>query len=256
MGIIKPTNTSVESFKGLHLYHAGFSNCAMRVRIALEEKNLAWTSHLLNLTKGEHLTREYFGINPNGVVPTLVDDGVVIIDSADIIDYLDKKYTPGSLRPKGENDQQQMYEWMYLARDNHLSIKTYMYGNVKNGPSMKRTAEQMEDYRQKQTFDTALLDFHERFNSNEGFTNKDLYTATAVINDCFTKMDQRLKSNDWLAGEMFSLADITWIPQLVVLKAANYPFENYPNLEDWKNAIIQRPSFKQGVMAWLPKMKQ
>ena len=256
MGIVKPTNTSVESFKGLHLYHAGFSNCSMRVRIALEEKKLAWTNHPVDLLKGENLTSEYFGINPNGVVPTLVDDGVVIIDSADIIDYLDKKFTPGSLRPESEKDQQCMYDWMYLARDNHLSIKTYMYGNVKNGPSMKRTAEQMADYRQKQTFDTALLEFHERFNSNEGFSKEDLANATAVIDECFSKMDERLKDHDWLAGESFSLADITWIPQLVVLKVANYPFENYPNLEKWKNAIIQRPSFKQGVMAWLPRMKK
>jgi len=255
MGIIKPTNTSVESFKGLHLYHAGFSNCSMRVRIALEEKKLDWTSHLIDLLKGENLTKEYFGINPNAVVPTLVDDGVVIIDSADIIDYLDKKFTPGSLRPESKKDQQLMYDWMYLARDNHLSIKTYMYGNVKNGPNMKRTAEQMADYRQRQTFDTALLDFHERFNSNEGFTKEDLDNATAILDDCFKKMDERLKDNDWLSGDSFSLSDITWIPQLVVLKAANYPFENYPNLEKWKNAIIQRPSFRQGVLAWLPKMK-
>ncbi|MGB5446484.1 MAG: glutathione S-transferase N-terminal domain-containing protein, partial [Psychromonas sp.] len=43
MGIVKPTNKTVESFKGLHLYHTEFSNCSMRVRIALEEKGLDWT---------------------------------------------------------------------------------------------------------------------------------------------------------------------------------------------------------------------
>lgn len=253
MGIIKPTNTSVESLEGLHLYHAGFSNCSMRVRIALEEKKLAWTSHLVDLKKGENLTEEYFGINPNGVVPTLIDDGVVIIESTDIIDYLDNKFTPGSLRPKSEEDQHLMYGWMHLASDNHLSIKTYMYGNAKNSQKMKRTAEQMADYRQKQTVDAALLEFHERYNSKEGFTEEDLDRAAAVVDDCFSKMDARLKDNDWLVADGFSLADIAWIPQLVVLKAADYPFENHPSLEAWKNAMIQRPSFKQGVLAWLPK---
>jgi glutathione S-transferase len=165
MGIIKPTNKSVERLSGLHLYHAGMSNCAMRVRLTLEEKGLDWTSHLLSLMKGEHLTKAYFGINPNAVVPTLIDDGVVIIDSADIIDYLDKTYSPESLRPALETDQEQMYTWMYLARDNHLSIKTYMYANLgrANG-NMKRTAEQMAEYRENQTYDLALLEFHERFN--------------------------------------------------------------------------------------------
>ncbi|GAM59303.1 hypothetical protein JCM19231_1466 [Vibrio ishigakensis] len=41
MGIINPTNKTVLDLKGLHLYHTGFSNCAMRVRLALEEKDLA-----------------------------------------------------------------------------------------------------------------------------------------------------------------------------------------------------------------------
>ena len=254
MGIIKPTNKSVESFKGLHLYHTGFSNCAMRVRIALEEKGLEWTSHLVDILKGENLTEEYIGINPNAVVPTLVDDGVVIIDSADIIDYLDKKFSPGTLRPESEQDEQQMYEWMYMARDNHLSIKTYMYANVGFIQSIKKTPEEMEAYRKKQTFDSALLKFHERFSSKEGLSKEELEKATAVVDECFRKMDERLKNHDWLAGDSFSLADIAWIPQLVILKAANYPFENYPNLEKWKNTIMQRPSFKQGVLAWLPKM--
>ena len=40
MGRITPTNKAVLELKGLHLYHADLSNCSMRVRIALEEKNL------------------------------------------------------------------------------------------------------------------------------------------------------------------------------------------------------------------------
>lgn len=256
MAIITPTNTSVQSLKGLHLYHTGFSNCSMRVRITLEEKGLKWTSHPINLMKDENLTEEYIGINPNAVVPTLVDDGVVIIDSADIIDYLNDKFSPGSLSPIANSDQQQMYDWIYLARDNHLSIKTYMYTNMRGLPSRKKSAQQMEEYRNKQTFDAALVEFHERNSSDEGFSQEQLDNATAVIDDCFQKMDQRLKDNQWLAGDSFSLADIAWIPQLVILKVVNYPFENYPHLEKWKTSIIQRPSFKKGVLAWLPEMKK
>lgn len=253
MPIIEPKDTSVKNLTGLHLYHAGFSNCSMRVRIALEEKNLAWTSHEMNLMHNETKTPEYFAINPNGVVPTLVDDGVVVIDSADIIDYLDKKYSPDSLRPESEDAQQQMYAWMYLARDNHLSIKTYMYGTLaqKHGRP-KRSAAEMAEYRQNQTFDKALLAFHEKFNSDEGITQEDIAQAAQVIDGMFAKMDTRLKDHDWLAGEAFSLADITWIPQLVVLKAAGYPFERHTHFEAWKNAIIKRPSFKTAVMDWLP----
>ncbi|GAF53186.1 glutathione S-transferase [Psychrobacter sp. JCM 18900] len=70
MPVITPRNKPVTKFEGLHLYHAPFSNCAMRVRIALAEKQLEWTSHLIDLSKGEQRSKEYLGINPNGVVPT------------------------------------------------------------------------------------------------------------------------------------------------------------------------------------------
>ena len=92
MGVITPTNKEVVDFKGLHLFHAGVSNCSMRVRLTLEEKKLPWTSHHVDLFKKENLTAEYFGINPKGLVPVLVDDGVVITESDDIIDHLDQKF--------------------------------------------------------------------------------------------------------------------------------------------------------------------
>ena len=92
MGIIKPTNESVKSMQGLHLFHSGVSNCSMRVRLALEEKGLPWQSHHLNLMQKEHITEDYFGINPNGLVPSLVHDGVVIIESdrADCLGELER----------------------------------------------------------------------------------------------------------------------------------------------------------------------
>ena len=85
MAIIVPTNKSVETLEGLHLYHGDISNCSMRVRTTLVEKGLDWTSHHIDLRKKENISDDYFGINPNGLVPTLVDDGVVHIESNDII---------------------------------------------------------------------------------------------------------------------------------------------------------------------------
>ncbi|RKF19876.1 glutathione S-transferase family protein [Alginatibacterium sediminis] len=253
MGIIKPSNTSVENFKGLHLYHAGFSNCAMRVRLTLAEKQLHWTSHLLDLLKGENYSKDYIGVNPNGLVPSLIDNGTVIIESADIIDYLDMNYSAYSLRPTNEQDLLDMYYWMNLASDNHFSIKTFMYTNAKGGKQLMRSPEQMAQYRENQTFNKALLAFHERYNSNEGFTQIDIDKATNVLNDCFTRINTRLKQHKFLAGEAFSLADIAWIPQLVILKIADYPFHQFTHLENWKNEIINRPSFKTAILDWLPQ---
>lgn len=65
----------MQSLVGLHLYHAQLSNSSMRVRLLLEEKGLAWTSHLLDATKQENLTDGYLRINPTSLIPALAHDG-------------------------------------------------------------------------------------------------------------------------------------------------------------------------------------
>ena len=128
MVVVIPTNKSVEAFEGLHLYHGDISNCSMRVRMTLIEKGLPWTSHHLDLKKKENISDDYFGINPNGLVPTLVDNGVVHIESNDIIDYLDETYDGPSLRPKDPDREAEMLEWLKLAGSIHVpAVKPYVY---------------------------------------------------------------------------------------------------------------------------------
>ena len=70
MAVIVPTNKSVETFEGIHLYHGDISNCSMRVRMTLIEKGLPWTSHHLDLKLKENISAAYFasierfGANP------------------------------------------------------------------------------------------------------------------------------------------------------------------------------------------------
>ncbi len=177
----------------------------MRVRIALAEKQLEWTSHLVDLSKGEQRSKEYLGINPNGVVPTLVNEGVVIIDSTDIIDYLDTIYEPKLLCPDTKAEMQAMYDWMHMAKDNHLSIKTYMYYKL---CATGLSEEELIEYRKNQTYDKALLAFHEH-RSRYGFSQEYIDKATAVLDDCFAKMDVRLKNHDCLVSDAFLLAEVT-----------------------------------------------
>ena len=72
------------------LYHYGESLCSQMVRLALEEKQIAYKSHhmYLELT-GENLSRAYKQINPNVVVPVLVHNGTPIYNSWEILRYLD-----------------------------------------------------------------------------------------------------------------------------------------------------------------------
>src|SRR6187399_1083501 len=84
------------------LYNAPQSTCSQRVRFVLNAKGLPFEEHKLDLLAGDQLKPEYLALNPNGVVPTLVHDGAVVVDSSVIIEYLDEvapepeSFTPAS----------------------------------------------------------------------------------------------------------------------------------------------------------------
>ena len=59
----------------LTLYHQGSSVCAAKVRIVLHEKRAEWTGEIVDVLRGEQFQDWYLALNPNAVVPTLVDDG-------------------------------------------------------------------------------------------------------------------------------------------------------------------------------------
>ena len=83
------TTSEVKAWKGLHLLHFSGSSCSQKVRILLGEKQLAYTSHHIDIARNAHVTPWFLGINPRGVVPVLVHDGVVHVESNDILEYLD-----------------------------------------------------------------------------------------------------------------------------------------------------------------------
>ena len=56
----------------------------------------------------DHLTPEYLKLNPNEVVPTLINDGYSISDSSVIIEYIDEVFGEDKLTPNGANESERM----------------------------------------------------------------------------------------------------------------------------------------------------
>lgn len=251
MGFITPTNESVLEFKGIHLYHSGVSNCAMRVRMTLEEKGLPWTSHHLNILRKEHITPEYFGINPNGLVPTLVHDGKVIIESDDIIDYLDDEFPKPPLKPTDEEARKVMYFWLRRATSIHLkAVKPYHY-HVRVGKSMAHSEEERDKYRKLQT-NPDLLEFHRKC-TETGFSEEEIDKAKSTLDECFAEIESVLSKQAWLAGNTFSLADIAWVPlQFTLENLAGYSFSDYPSVSAWTQRLSERESYRLGIIEWWP----
>ncbi|MCY3874734.1 MAG: glutathione S-transferase family protein [Rhodobacteraceae bacterium] len=249
MAIIVPTNRSVETLEGIHLYHGHISNCSMRVRMTLIEKRLPWTSHHLDLKKKENISDEYFGINPNGLVPTLIDDGVVHIESNDIIDYLDMTYPEPSLR--AVDDEDEMLEWLRLAASIHVpAVKPYVYATMIQ-KKVKKTAEEQQKYDELQK-NEELKKFHAKHAGSSAFGEDDIARAEGILDECFAKLENALECRDWIMGDQFTLADISWIPLHFVLIGCGYPFERYANISRWAAALRDKESYQEGILKWCP----
>ena len=63
--------------------------------MALNEKNLPFESHIVDIAKGEQYKEWFLQINPRGEVPVLQDTGKIIPDSSRIIDYLEDNFSNG-----------------------------------------------------------------------------------------------------------------------------------------------------------------
>ena len=117
----------------LELYHGTTSVCAQKVRLTLAEKALEWQSQLLELN-GDHLTPEYLKINPNGVVPTLVHDGTIIVESTVIIHYLDDLFPDPPLMPRAPLDRTRAHLFKKLMDEYiHPACIVYTFATANRG---------------------------------------------------------------------------------------------------------------------------
>ena len=83
----------------MKLYNYFRSSAAYRVRIALNLKGLAVENVFIHLAKNEQSADDYLKVNPQGLVPALIDGDETITQSMAIIEYLDEKYPAHPLMP-------------------------------------------------------------------------------------------------------------------------------------------------------------
>lgn len=243
MPVYHPSDPQISAMKGIHVYYYFMSNCAQRVCLALEEKGQTWTGHAVNLFTQENTTDEYFRINPKGLVPAMIHDGVVITESIDILRYIEEQFPDPPLYPSDPEQLQKVTEWMDLATEIHVPvIKTYMYA-LALGAS--KTPEGMKEYAEKQS-DPELIAFHEA--SIDGISEDRILSAEKDLFAFFDRMEKELGQHQWLVGDKFSHADITWFVQYFLFKRAGIVnFQQYPNIRRWARELMQRPSFTNGI---------
>jgi glutathione S-transferase len=230
----------------LVLHHASNSTCSQKVRIVLHEKNVPFEDVRLDLGKKDQLKPEYLAINPNGVVPTLVDDGTPIVDSSVICEYLDEKYPQNPLTPKDIVLRAHMRSWMrYLEEVPTAAIRM---------PSFNRAFLSRFDGLDQARFETeqvnvrtARKELFKRMGSPKGFSDSDIDSSMRQLGETCKRMNNALAHGPWLMGEQFTLADVLVMPaidRMNDLGLSEIWDGKYPRVTEWYERLQARPAFK------------
>jgi len=89
----------------LQLHNFFRSGTSHRLRIALNLKGLDYQYVAVSLAKQEHLSAVYKALNPQGLVPTLVDGDTVLTQSPAIIEWLEERHPTPALLPVNPEDR-------------------------------------------------------------------------------------------------------------------------------------------------------
>lgn len=250
MGLYASDHPDVPGMKGLHLFHFALSNCSQRVRLALEEKELPWTSHHLNLPGHEHVTSDYQRINPRGVVPTLVHDGQVVIESNDILVYLDEHFPQPPLRPANRGARERMDELIALSSGFQPAVKVLSH-ELLFRPFRKVGAEEVALYEARHR-DPALVSFLRDYAENGAAWRARVEGAKEELASTLDRLEAALAASPWLSGERYGLADVSWVVNANRLAQARVDLSRWPLFADWGGRAMARTAFERAVASYLP----
>lgn len=201
----------------IEFYDNDMSACAQKVRLVLAEKGLDFQRHTLNLRAGDQFRPEYLKLNPNAVVPTLVDDGEVVIESTVICHYLDDAYPEPALKPDSAVERAALLYWT-LKPDAGLHDAC---GLTSFALAFRKQLAHLDE--------TGLAEFlakipNEKRRTHVGNMIRHGVDAPGVgealrsYKKTIEEMESRLDGRRWLAGEAFSLADIAMLPYVLRLE--------------------------------------
>ena len=179
--------------------------------LALEEIGLTYDREDAGLQYGVNRTPEYLAMNPNGLVPTLDDDGFVLWESNAIVRYLCAKHAAGTLWPEDLKVRADADRWMDWQTATLSSAMGPGFAGLVRTPPEKRNPEAIADSLAKTTRLVAMLDAH-------------------------------LAGREHVAGAAYTMADIVLAP--IMHRWFNMPCERTaaPNAERWYAALMQRPA--------------
>ena|SRR5215468_566416 len=197
----------------IDLYTAPTPN-GWKASVTLEELQLPYDVHAINLTQNEQKEPWYLKLNPNGRIPTIVDrdsGNFTVFESGAILIYLAEK--TGRLMPTDTNGRSQVIQWLM-----------FQMGGI--GPMMGQ----------------ANVFF--RYFSDKIQPAIDRYQHES--RRLFEVLDRRLGESEWLTDH-YSIADIANWCWVRTYKWSGVSIDGLTNLRRWLDAMKERPACRRGV---------
>ncbi len=206
----------------IKLYSYWRSSAAYRVRIALNLKGLEYETVAVHMLKdgGEQHKDEYKAINPQGLVPTLVDGDVSLSQSLAIMEYLDERYPQVPLIA-GDAEQRAMTRQLALS----IACDIHPLDNLRVLKYLKHELK-VDD------------------------SKKDAWYVHWIVLG-FNALEKTLGASSWKGpycmGDSVSIADICLVPQLYNAHRFDVPLEDFPTLLEIENNCLELEAFQAAI---------
>jgi glutathione S-transferase len=163
---------------------------------------------------GNNHTPEYLALNPNGRVPTIIDDGFVLWESNAIVRYLCKKHGIGTLCPAELPRQADMGRWM--------------------------------DWQQT-TLRPRFHALHDALRASVLPDEATLDSLKKPLDEAWQILDNQLARQPFIAGAQLTMADIPFC--YIVNRWSRMPIERLGlnNVKAWYERLCERPAFRRNV---------
>ncbi len=231
----------------LELYYFPNATCGVKARLALYEKEVDYTRRNLNRDAGDLNTPEYRALNPNGVVPTMVHDGHVLIESTIIMNYTDDAFDGPPLKPDTPSGRADMAMWMKLVDERYfpaLADVTYATSQRARVRARHQTEAEIEDYLRHVANEAERA--RRRSVLRDGPASPEARKGIVVLEGMLDRIDRAVADGDFVCGDRYTLADAALTPFLVRLELlcmAPMWTRSHPNAARWWDRIKARPSY-------------
>ena len=228
----------------LTIYHWEPNANSGKPIMAAFEKGVAFESRYVDLLSFDQHTPEYLQINPNGTIPSMVHDGVLVAESTAMMEYLDAAFPGPPLRPSDPFERWRMRWWCRFF-DQFVGPSISMFGwSFFVGPSVRqRDPQELRARIERIPLKERRIAWSKAIYGT--FSPEEMAESGRRIAFGVGHLEAALSERPWVAGASFSIADIVGFNMFAGLPMMNAEVANdtkTPHMMEWLRKINERPA--------------